>query len=100
MNTNDQWFEPGDKVVRVTTVAKSLPGVKWKPLPGGPWAPYGRVMCVSACWNDGKRNRVYFVGVPEAHGFLAACFRKVEEIKLCVRAAEKFSQPQTEDQPA
>lgn len=64
---------------------------------------FGRVLCVSRCWSaSDETNRVKFVGVQNSkpeRGFLACCFRKIDEIKPCVRAAEKFKQPQ-EEQPA
>jgi hypothetical protein len=99
MNTNDQWFEPGDKVMRVSYPEDiGLVATGYRPIE----THFGKVLCVDDCWTGNGFSAVSFVGVPDPwdRGFYACCFRKVEEIKLCVRAAEKFSQPQTEDQPA
>lgn len=60
-------------------------------------AEEGMIYCVSACWYVKRANyhAIDFVGFPPYYnpsgsrrGFLAANFRKVEEIQLCVKAAE------------
>lgn len=93
MNTQDQWFEPGDKVCRVSEAGKL--GLSWA-VRHSHDTSYGRVLCVEDCWQgcDGL-NRLIFVGVPrnpENAVWYACCFRRIEEIQLCVRAAEKFKQ--------
>lgn len=90
----DYWFEPGDKVMRVAYGPEVAKFDKW--LPHSSEAEKGRVLCVHACWRaDNGWNYVTFVGVPitPGSGFLACCFRKVEEIKLCVKAAQKVGEP-------
>lgn len=60
----------------------------------------GEVYCVNQAWfaEDGSAV-ISFIGFPvelsvvgEQMGFLAMNFRKLEEIKLCVAAAEKAKQ--------
>ena len=78
MNTNDQWFEPGDKVMRV----KASDYAEWQKM-----TPFGKVFCVKDCWFcafDG-RPTMRLVGL-EQHASLTERFRKVEEIRLCVDA--------------
>lgn len=90
----DYWFEPGDKVMRVAYGPEVVKFPSWQKLP--PNSEKGKVLCVHSCWQevDGW-NRVLFVGIPivPGSGFLAACFRRVEEIKLCVKAAQKVGEP-------
>jgi hypothetical protein len=99
MNTNEQWFQPGDKVMRIAYAADL--GLNSANVAVNPATDFGIVLCVEHCWRPrlAPCNAVDFVGVfpksNESRGFAAACFRKVEEIKLCVRAAEKFHQPAT-----
>lgn len=97
MNTNDQWFEPGDKVMRVSYANKL--GLPLLPSPSlTEKTDFGNVLCVERCFPLGAWNRVLFVGVkprgvlPE-RGFFACCFRKVEEIKLCVQAVQRKPEP-------
>jgi hypothetical protein len=92
MNTNDQWFQPGDKVMRVAFAAWDF-GLPTEGVDYPPETEKGKVLCVAACTTHGKYNFVRFVGV--VGFYYACCFRKIEEIKLCVRAAEKFHQPAT-----
>lgn len=79
---NDQWFEPGDKVMRVASAPIIMPETD-----------FGIVLCVDRCEYISSRSysRVFFVGIPSptGYGHLANNFRKVEEIQLCVRAAKK-----------
>lgn len=97
MRNDDQWFEPGDKVVRVTH--KNQAKIPFNPN----LAPYGKVFCVESCfYNAGlKRNNITLIGVANtwpAKGFVAANFRKVEEIQLCVRAAETMKTPKKQEE--
>jgi hypothetical protein len=96
MNNNDQWFEPNTKVIRVARATDfGVFSTTPSPLPG---TEFGKVLCVRFCHAAPLGNGVFFVGVDHISnvGCLARCFRRVEEIQLCVRAAEKFRQPQTE----
>lgn len=104
MKNDDQWFKPGDKVVKVSDSSAMEIDV-----PGTPDAIYGKVYCVSYCWHNyyHENNWVNFVGFPERDsedgarlGFLAADFRKVEEIQLCVRAAEALKKPKKQEEMA
>lgn len=91
MNTNDdQWFEPGDKVMRVfLSTELGLPGV------GPPILSSSTVYCVESCDQDADGwNAVTLVGIDDGGlPFYAACFRRVTEIQLCVRAAKRLSSP-------
>lgn len=96
MKTDDQWFEPGDKVMRVAW-AEDL-GICVQYVGSDP--PFGEVLCVSEVGvaPNSKMNWVRFLGVPlNAPGayWLARCFRKVEEIKLCINAVRKQGEPAT-----
>jgi hypothetical protein len=101
MNTQDVWFEPGDKVIRVAYAYDlGLPLIPQRRLTNQ--SDFGNVLCVERCFRLGDWNRVSFVGIKPTgilpdRGWYACCFRRVEEIQLCVRAAEKFKQPQTEN---
>lgn len=57
-------------------------------------APFGVVLCVQGCFHDDTDgfNWVDFCGI-DSGIFAARNFRKVEEIKLYVAAAEKAKQP-------
>lgn len=87
---NDQYFEPGDKVMRVTAGDKLFPRDIFFGGNGLTSVPYGAVVCVSWFEADAIANRVAFSGIDRV--FLAACFRKVEEIKLCVNAVKSVKQ--------
>lgn len=99
-NKQDQWFQPGDKVMRVSRV--KMPGGTAHPYPDQD-AQEGKIYCVSHCWVGGHgRNVILLVGLPVHHrpngeprGWFAANFRKVEEIKLCVAAVQRVKKPQT-----
>jgi hypothetical protein len=93
---NDQWFEPGDKVVRVMTRAEFLAIVGKVPKTGALKIEWGTVYCVEYCWRGTRMNLVRLVGIPntirkngEVRGYPAIAFRKVEEVQLCVRAVQK-----------
>lgn len=98
---NDQYFNPGDKVMRVSRGNPFRPGFF---IQAPKDALEGVVYCVSACWKSKQAwNLVDFVGFPpeldsngNQRGFIAANFRRVEEIKLCVNAVHTTKQPQTE----
>lgn len=93
MNANDQWFVPGDKVMRVSgnpAGAAIYPTNRRKPK-------YGEILCVEDFWEGPEYNVVMFVGFGGwaytknggKIGWRASCFRKVDEIKLIVEAVEK-----------
>lgn len=100
MKTNDQWFEPGDKVMWVSvTDDPQYPVVRWDD-----GLESGRVYCVSEFWTDDDRNWINLSGFDAEYSedgcrvaWFAADFRRVEEIKLCVEAAKKIKtlQPAT-----
>lgn len=86
----DYWFERGDKVMRVA-YADQL-GLSFQ-VNTRPETDFGIVLCVEKCWQgvDGM-NRVTFIGVQMWGQCYASCFRKIEEIKLCVKAAQKVGE--------
>jgi hypothetical protein len=99
MRTDDQYFQPGDKVMRVA-LSWQIPGLKVRPDASlDPRTDFGRVLCVSHCCKRPRMagNRVFFVGIEgrrrPAQGWCAACFRKVDEIKLCVAAVKRKESP-------
>lgn len=94
---NDQWFSPGDRVMRVSSAAAL--GFPYRAKI--PESGFGKILCVAGCWQTASGwNAVKFVGVLNSSpdiGFLAACFRRVEEIRLCVEAAKRMRQPVEEE---
>lgn len=92
MNNNDQWFEPGQKVMRVSDNLASDCTKLGLPYDS---PEFGEVLCVTECWSAWDINHVSFVGYPATYdlgqkiGFWTNNFRKVEEIKLCVEALKK-----------
>lgn len=99
MRTDDQYFEPGDKVMRVgfelPSNAAAYNGPNQPDIP-----QYGKVYCVEDFWEGPVHNAIMLVGFGGWRfwrgmkaGWRAAHFRRVSEIKLCVRAAEKMSLP-------
>lgn len=96
MYAPDQFFEPGDKVMRVA-YASEFHNFFGSP-PGGtnPATDYGNVLCVESCWpHPILGNRVSFVGIKTntPNAWRAACFRKVDEIRLCQRALQQRETP-------
>lgn len=99
MNKNDQWFEPGDKVMRVRLTSGLPHAVTSK---DSLLVEFGKVYCVERCWLfKYGYNVVTFVGLPHVYnpsgspkGWVASNFRRVEEIQLCVNAAKKTQQPE------
>lgn len=95
---NDQWFEPGDKVMRVCDVEDSgFPeGLAKSP-------PYGEVLCVVDFCEQDDGNLCLFAGYPmtiydgKEWWETAACYRKVEEIRLCVKAAQAIKEIKPEE---
>lgn len=92
---NDQWFEPGDKVMKVSNcnLGKNI-------HPQGS-TQMGKVYCIEACWRGLHCNAVNFIGFDQIFGvrglrlgWPAQDYRKVEEIKLCVKAANFVTKPQ------
>lgn len=92
MKTNDQHFEPGDKVMRVSHAQEMGLEVT---VGAHPKTGFGVILCVLECFEADGFNWVRFVGIPCAHdeAWYARCFRCVEEIKLCVHAAERTRLP-------
>jgi hypothetical protein len=99
MRSNDQYFVPGDKVMRVS--CGDFKGVdyagKYK-IPG-----YGETFCVEDFWEGPCFNVIMLVGFGGWRynpldgtpvGWQSSAFRKVEEIKLCLSALEKKKQKQ------
>ncbi len=87
MKTDDQWFEPGDKVMRVDN--SNLPTTHFGD--GSTDAPFGKVFCVEHCQERLHFNSVTLIGVCGC--FLAKNFRRVSEIQLCVRASKRIPAP-------
>lgn len=99
---NDQWFEPGEKVVRVCELRNVLPGIPSNKLPIHPDTDFGKILCVHSCEYNIVANLVHFVGVQprdntEMFGWVAACFRRISEVQLCVKAAQHFKKPVEEE---
>jgi hypothetical protein len=99
MRTDDQYFQPGDKVMRVAIVTQ-IPGVRVRADAAlDPRTDFGRVLCVSHCCKHPRMagNRVFFIGIISERepdqGWRAACFRKVDEIKLCIAAVKHKQAP-------
>lgn len=105
MNRNDdQWFEIGQKVVRV-----SMENYGTLPSVGVREAEIGPVYCVADFFEahemEVQLNWIHLVGFPthdaegDEIGYPAANFRRVEEIQLCVKAAEMMKKPKEEAVP-
>lgn len=98
----DQWFEPGDKVMRVSRIG---PDERYKSAPSKYDAKEGVVYCVEQVRISFHENVIMnLIGLPKKYtsdgrllGFLTSNFRKVEEIKLCVQAAEAMKKEQTKE---
>lgn len=98
---DDQWFSPGDKVMRVAGNTSGRPLIN-EPHGNGP--KYGVVYCVEDFIEYSNCNVVMIVGFGGWRtsinglrtGWPAASFRRVEEIRLCVEAANKVSKPEKE----
>ena len=94
MNRNDdQWFSPGDKCMRVSNACElRLPHNDI--LPKG--SETGKVVCVVEFKDNYPiPNFVRFAGFEG--WFYAANFRRVEEIQLCVKAAEQMKAPKKQE---
>jgi len=94
---NDQWFEPGEKVARVCMGWDlGLTSLQFGPIHED--VDFGMVLCVKECIAQKtttgiQTNGVSFVGINYPYYFRAACFRRVEEIKLCIAAVKKAKEP-------
>lgn len=95
MRKNDQYFQPGDKVMRVNPNASH--GGYEEPDKPSSFPVMGQVYCVEGFYEGPLWNTVMLVGFGgwRYHpingtpvGWRAAWFRKVEEIKLCVEAVK------------
>lgn len=92
----DQYFSPGDKVVRISgNVGPNI--YRGKDRPASPI--YGKVYCVEDFWQGPCHNVVMLVGFGGWRysngmkvGWPANCFRKVEEVRLCVNAARQMEE--------
>jgi len=99
MNLDRMVFEPGDKVMRV---GGNRPGARLFKYHGK--APsFGRVYRVEDFWEGPHYNVVMLVGFGGWRysgemkiGWYAGAFRKVEEIQLCVKAAQQMKQKELE----
>lgn len=98
MRTNDQYFKPGDKVMRVG--CGDYQGHAFTCDVTTP--QYGVVYCVEDFYEGPQFNAVMLVGFggwrrkpgnPYPIGWEAKAFRMVEEIKLCVKAVERMKTP-------
>lgn len=85
----EQWFQPGDKVMRVTG---NRPDGFILKAPVDP-PEYGKVYCVADFYEGPLFNAVILVGGCDWHyhfgrkvGWPASAFRKVDEIRRCVDA--------------
>lgn len=90
----DQWFEPGDKVVRVQDVQFTVKEIEERPST----LPNDKVLCVHAFINHPLYgNFVQITGYNAGSEWWSPAreFRRVEDIQLCVRAAQAMKQPQT-----
>ncbi len=93
MRKSDQYFEVGDKVMRVEP--RSMPGTYPHE---GPFPKMGVVYCISDFWEGPEFNVVMLVGfggfrydaLNRPIGWRAVYFRKVEEIKICLQAVAKI----------
>lgn len=101
MRTNDQWFEPGDKVMRVSSGCRNFPAITCDV--GIP--QYGQVYCVEDFWEGPIFNAVILIGFGgwryhprngSKVGWEACAFRRVSEIKLCVEAVSKSKAPKVQ----
>lgn len=95
MKPNDQFFEPGDKVVQALTTEELLklcPDVNIK-LNSPDYGSSHEVYCIVECFPTATDyNAVRLVGFGNI-SFPAAYFRKVDEIARCVRVAEMLKTP-------
>jgi hypothetical protein len=97
MRKNDIYFEPGDKVMRVASECRHT-GRKSNT---GKAPEFGKVYCVEDFYEGSEFNVVMLVGfggwVYDSRGrpvgWRAINFRKVDEIKICLRAVESLKAP-------
>jgi len=87
---SEQFFKPGDKVMRVGSHSKNAVIVSDIPTRIPQW---GETLCVEDCWRTSIGNLVMFVGFGGPYyfnglktGWQASAFRLVDEIRLCVGA--------------
>ena len=91
----DQIFQPGDKVMRVA-YSREIGLTSFNPHPSGA-TPKGVVFCVEECWKPPAApcHAASFVGIANSigpngrRGWPTPCFRKVDEIRLCIEAVKK-----------
>jgi hypothetical protein len=103
MNLDRMVFAPGDKVVRVGF--NRHPNAKRFPGDFGKDVAFGVVYCVEDFWEGPLFNVIMLVGFGgwryhhnQKVGYPASAFRKVEEIQICVKAAQQMKEK--ESQPA
>jgi hypothetical protein len=85
MNTNDQIFQIGDKVMRVMDKheAESASGHSITVA-----TKAGVVYCVTACWQGPACNLMRLAGCGHS-AFSCFAFRRVSEIQLIIRASKR-----------
>lgn len=93
---SDQFFQQGDKVMQVLDEEGFI--IQYGLGRDSAKTEKGKVYCVSEFISNlfFVCNAVRFVGVemPSSESyFIAKCYRKVEEIKLCIKAVETIKQP-------
>jgi hypothetical protein len=93
---HDQWFEPGDKVMRVGSNPDNATFIPKNKSEGIITPAYNKVLCVEDFWEGPQYNVVIFVGGGGWRyangmkvGWPASAFRKVQEIKLCLKAVSR-----------
>lgn len=97
---DDQWFEVGDKCLRVREPDPKRDGPECcTELP--PYAPWGEILCVSAFQSHPDGNTVLFHGYPafvDENGDewweIPDCFRRVDEVRMCIEAAKHVKKPE------
>lgn len=98
MRNDDQWFRVGDKVMRV---GSHRPDGNLLTNYTGGIPQYGQIYCVEDFWEGPQFNVVMLVGFGgwridpwgRKVGWCATAFRKIDEIKLCIEAANKIKKP-------
>lgn len=102
MRADDFYFKAGDKVMRVCTIVGRNQNISRVNL-----IKHGQIYCVEDFWEGPEFNVVMLVGcggwgydeIGRLVGWRAACFRRVDEIKLCVAAAQRLAAPQEVTHP-
>ena len=101
MRTDDIYFKPGDKVMRVGSSYR----VEYSMRCESGIPQFGNVYCVESFWEGPQFNVVMLVGFGgwryspngDPVGWRAINFRSVEEIKTCLKAVQNAETPSTAD---